>query len=710
MTQLSRRSLLKGATGLVIGMQLPLHKAMAAGSGEFMPNAFVEIKPDSTVNVIIKHLEMGQGPMTGLATLVAEELDADWAQIKAELAPANTALYKNLGFGMQATGGSTSIANSYLQMRQAGAAAKMLLVQAASETWEVPASELRVEKGVISHPPSGKNGQFGDFVQRAAKLSMPEVSTLALKDLADFQLIGKGRAEVGRLDSQAKSTGKANFTIDVQEPGTLVAVVAHPPLFGATVKQVDAAEALKVRGVKAVKTIPTGVAVYADATWPAIKARKLLKIDWDTSAAETRGTEEMFADYAELAKKPGAKVNSHGNIEKGLAGADVVIEKTFHLPFLAHSPMEPLDGFIRWDDNSATVRMGCQMQTGDQAVVASILGLPTEQVTIKTELAGGSFGRRATMKSDFAAELAQVVKALGKKQPVKLIWTREDDVQGGFYRPMFLHTLRAGIKQGQITAWQNRVVGSSFLAGMPDVKNGIDESMVEGLSNLPYSIPNFFIDMHIAENGVPTSFWRSVGHSHTGYVKECMIDELLEKTEQDPVEGRLALMGSEPRLAGALKAVAKLADWGRYKPAKGRALGVAAAESFHSYVAQIAEVSMADNGEPKVHKVWCAVDCGVAVNPDVVKAQMEGGIGFGLGHVLYGEITLKGGKVQQSNFHNYRSLRINEMPQVEVVIVPSAEAPTGVGEPGVPPIGAAIANAMARLGRARPTTLPMVNA
>lgn len=712
---LSRRSLLKGTGALVIGMSLPQAGRAQSGAAQvfrpggaavFAPNAFVRIAPDDTVTVLVKHIEFGQGPFTGLATLVAEELDADWNQMRAEHAPADAKLYANLAFGMQGTGGSTAIANSFEQMRRAGATARAMLVQAAAAAWKVPAAEITVEKGVLRHA-SGKQGRFGEFAAAASKLQAP--AEVKLKDPAAFRLIGKEGA-VRRLDSQGKATGKAEFTIDIRTPDMLTVVVARPPRFGGKVASFDASEAKKVKGVIDVKQISSGVAVYATGMWPALKGREALKVTWDESGAEKRGTRELVAEYRALARTPGLVAGRHGDAEAALAKAGKVIEAEYLFPYLAHAPMEPLDGYLEWNAQGALARLGSQLQTGDHQAIAKVLGLAPEKVQVETMLAGGSFGRRAQPTMELAVELAEAAKAIGPNRPVKLLRTREDDLSGGYYRPLFLHRLRGAVKDGKIVAWSSAIVGQSFLKGSPFeamIKDDIDPVMVEGANELPYEIADFRCDLHTVQVGVPTLWWRSVGHTHTGYAVECFIDQLLQEAGQDPVAGRLALMGKEPRLANALRTVADLAKWNGPGPVEGRARGVAVVESFGSYVAQIAEVSISD-GEPKVHKVWCAVDCGVAVNPDIIRAQMEGGIGFGLGHALYGEITLDQGKPVQANFDSYRSLRIHEMPEVEVRIVPSAEKPTGVGEPGVPPIGPAVANALARLGQQRPQQLPMV--
>ncbi|MDR6874579.1 isoquinoline 1-oxidoreductase beta subunit [Bosea sp. BE125] len=710
---LSRRALLAGAGALVIGLHLPeVARAQSArpagGAAVFAPNAFVRVAADDTVTVLIKHIEFGQGPFTGLTTLVAEEMDADWGQMRAEHAPADVKLYANLLFGVQGTGGSSAIANSFEQMRKAGATARAMLVQAAAEAWKVPAGEIAVEAGVLKHP-TGKQGRFGEFADAASKLPVPE--TVALKQPANFRLIGREGA-VKRLDSADKARGKAQFTIDIHTPGMLTVVVARPPRFGGKMASFDAAETLKVKGVVDVKPIGSGVAVYATGMWPAIKGREALKVTWDESAAEKRGSRELIAEYRALARTPGTVVGKHGDAEAVLAKADTVVEAEFVFPYLAHAPMEPLDGYLEWDGTQALARFGSQFQTTEHATIAAVLGLPQDKVRLETMLAGGSFGRRAQVSQHLAAELAMVAKAIGPNRPVKLVWTREDDLTGGYYRPLFLHKLRGAVKDGKIAAWTDSIVGQSFFLGTPFeamvVKNGIDSTMIEGANELPYEIADFACEVHTAKVGVPTLWWRSVGHTHTAYAVECFVDELLQAAGLDPVAGRLAMMGKEPRAMGVLKAVAELAKWNGPNTVEGRARGVAVVESFGSFVAQIAEVSLGSDGEPKVHKVWCAVDCGVAVNPDVIRAQMEGGIGFGIGHALYGEITLDAGKPVQTNFDSYRSLRIHEMPAVEVMIIASTEKPTGVGEPSVPPIGPAVANALARLGQVRPRQLPMV--
>lgn len=710
---LSRRAVLKGAAALVIGTYLaprPGRATSISASRMVAANAFVRIGADDTVTVLVKHIEFGQGPMTGLTTLVAEELDADWGQMRAEEAPANAALYNNLLFGpMQGTGGSSAIRNSYQQMRQAGATARALLVQAAAAAWKVAASEITIDRGVLRHAASGRSGRFGQFVDAASKLPVP--ADAPLKSASAFRLIGRDGV-VKRLDVPDKTTGKTQFTIDIYEPGMLTVVVARAPRFGGKVASFDATATRSIRGVVEVKQIPSGIAVYATGMWPALKGRNALKISWDESDAERRSTAQIVQYLRTLAAGPGAVAAAHGDVDSQLNGPGRIIESEYVFPHLAHAPMEPLDGFMVWDGKRVKARYGSQMQTLDQMQIGPVFGLKPQEVEIETLFAGGSFGRRIDLSKDLVAELAAATKAIGPNHPVKLVWTREDDIGGGYYRPMMLHRLRGAVRDGKITAWSNTIAGQSFAMGTvfeaSGVRDGVHASIVEGAAHIPYDVAHFRCDMHAATVGVPTSFWRSVGHTHTGYAVECFIDELLQAAGQDPVSGRLALMGKSPRQAQVLREVAAMTNWSGSAPLKDRARGVAVLECFGSSVAQIAEVSLGQRGEPRVHKVWCAVDCGVAVNPDLIRAQMEGGIGFGLGHILFAEIELEEGRPMQRNFDTYRSLRINEMPDIDVRIIQSAEKPTGVGEVGVPPIGPAVANALARLGRRRPNRLPMV--
>lgn len=718
-TGLSRRSFLQGtaaaAASLVIGVHLPgKARAGAAASAEgesaaFAPNAFVRVAPDNTVTVIIKHIEFGQGPATGLSTLVAEELDADWGQMRAELAPADTEKYVNSLFGIQGTGGSTAMANSYEQMRKAGAAARAMLVQAAANRWRVNADEITVSKGTVSHGASGKSASFGDLAGEAARLEAP--ADPALKSPDQFNLIG---TRVRKLDTLDKTNGTQVFTLDLYPENLVIATILHPPQFGATVASVGDGKARRIKGVIDVKTVPAGVAVYANNTYAALKGRKALEVTWDASKAETRSTRQMEQDYSKAAQTPGLNARNDGDVEKALAEADTVLEAEYFFPFLAHAPMETLDAVMQFKDGKVTAWLGSQIQTLDVGALSNVFGVDKSNITLYTQYAGGSFGRRAQPGGEFAAEAAEVTKAFGSDRPVKFMWTRENDIQGGRYRPLAVHKMRGGLdKDGNITGWDQQIAVQSFMKGTAFesgmFEDGIDASAVEGSQAMPYGIANLRVGQHLMENGVSTLWWRSVEHTHNAYANETFLDELLEKAGKDPVEGRLALLGDKyPRHRGVLEKVAKMADAAGPVPS-GRQRGVALHKSFGSFVAQIAEVSDNGNGEPRVHKVWCAVDCGVAVNPDVIAAQMEGGIGFGIGAVLYDAITLsEGGYVEQSNFDRYRSLRINEMPDVEVAVIQSTDAPTGVGEPGTPPSGPAIANAWRRLTGKSVYRLPLV--
>ncbi|MCB1900568.1 xanthine dehydrogenase family protein molybdopterin-binding subunit [Cognatazoarcus halotolerans] len=721
---LSRRDFLKQGGGLTLALVLP-GVAAAAGAGpgiagtapvvkgDFTPNAFVRIGSDDTVTVIAKHLEMGQGTYTGLATLVAEELDADWGRVTVEGAPADAGRYNNLFWGpAQGTGGSTAIANSFMQLRQAGAAARAMLVSAAAARWQVPVGEITVREGVVSHAASGRSARFGELAEAAAVQPVP--TEPVLKDPSTFRLIGR---HVPRKDSLAKTTGKAMFTQDVRLPGMLVAVVAHPPRFGATVRAVRDDKARAQPGVVDVVRIPTGVAVLAKDTWSAKKGRDALEIDWDESAAWRGSTEAVYARYRELAGTPGKVARRDGDAEVALGKAARVIEAEYELPFLAHAAMEPMNCVVRLDKDRCEVWNGEQFQTGDQHALAALLGLKPENVHLNMLYAGGSFGRRANPHSDYLLEAASIVKAINGRAPVKMVWMREDDMRGGHYRPAYVHSIRAALDgAGRPLAWSQRIVGQSIIAGTAFesgmVKDGIDATSVEGAANLPYAVPNLQVELHTtnAEVRVPVQWWRSVGSSHTGFATEVFLDELASAAGADPVDYRLALLEAHPRHAAVLRLAADGAGWKaplakREGVRRGR--GVALHESFNTIVAQVAEVSLAADGSYTVDRVVCALDCGVAVNPDVIRAQMEGGIGFALTAALAGEISFDDGKVVQSNFHDYTMLRINQMPKVEVHIVPSAERPTGVGEPGVPPLAPALVNALFAAGGKRIRRLPI---
>lgn len=714
----SRRDFIKASGALTLAVALPQALAQsgpgktlaptAAGAG-FSPNAFVRIGADSSVTVIVKHLEMGQGTYTGLPTLVAEELDADWSQVRAEGAPADAGRYNNLFWGpAQGTGGSTAMANSFEQLRQAGAAARAMLVAAAAKRWKVPESEITVAKGVVAHR-SGKRAKFGELAADAAQLPVPK--DVKLKDPKQFTLIGK---RVTRTDARAKVNGSAQYTQDVKLPGMLVAVVAHPPRFGGKVKGFDAAKAKAVQGVVDVVGFATpvtnGVAVLAKDFWTAKKGRDALMVEWDESGAFKQGSAEIMAGYRKLAEKPGTVARKDGDPEKALAGAAKSFEAAYEFPFLAHACMEPMNCVVRLDQNGVEVWNGEQLHTGDQYALAKLLGLKPEQVRIHMLYAGGSFGRRANPLSDYVLEAAAIAQAAGGKTPVKLVWTREDDMRAGFYRPMYFHSVKAGLDAaGNIVAWQQRIVGQSIASGTAFegmlVKNGVDVLSVEGAATLPYAIPNLAVELHTTTPGVPIQWWRSVGSTHTAVATECFLDELARAAGKDPFELRRELLAKHPRHKAVLELAAAKAGWGKPLP-KDRARGIAVHESFHTYVAQVVEVSRSKDGI-HIERVVCAVDCGIAVNPDIIVMQMESGIGYGLSAALGDAITLKDGVVEQSNFHDYAVLRINQMPRIDVHIVPSTGKPTGVGEPGTPVIAPALANAILALTGKPVRSLPL---
>jgi len=699
----TRRDVLKAGVALTLAIGLPRIGQATVRSGvtkvdAWDANAFVRIAPDNTVTVIAKHLEMGQGAYTGLATIVAEELDADWAQIHVEGAPVNAQLYGNKALGGgQGTGGSTSIASSYELMREAGAKARAMLVAAAAKEWKVPAAEITVAKGVVAHASSNKSAKFGELVAGAAQLPVP--TEFKLKDPKSFTLIGKPAA---RIDSRAKSTGTAIFTQDFKLPGMLTAVVAHPPLFGAKVKGFDAAKAKAIRGVVDVVKFDTGVtngvAVLANDFWAAKQGRDALSIEWDDSQAFKKSTAEIMAEYRELAKNPGKNFRKEGDVDAAFASAAKIVEAEYEFPYLAHASMEPLNCVVQLGEGSCEVWNGEQFQAIDAPSIAHVVGVPPDKVKINVLYAGGSFGRRANPMADYPMEAAAIAKAANTKAPVKLVWTREDDMRGGFYRPMYFHKMKAGLDaQGNIVAWQQRIVGQQVMAG-------VDQMSVEGAANLPYSIPNIAVELHTTKNPVTVQWWRSVGSTHTAFATECFLDDLARASGKDPLELRRSLLAKQPRHLAILNFAAEKSGWGKALP-NGKVRGVAMHESFNTVVAQVVEVARAGEGF-KLERVVCAVDCGVAVNPNIVAMQMESGIGYGLSAALSGAITLKDGMVEQSNFHQYTVLRMKQMPSIDVHILPSTNAPTGVGEPGTPPIAPALANAIAALGAKPVRVLP----
>ncbi len=707
----SRRDFIKAGAGLTLGIYLTPMLALAEGKEQtatvLAPNAFVRIGTDNIVTVISKHTEMGQGVYTGLATLVAEELDAAWSQVRVEGAPADTKRYANLFMGIQITGGSNSIANSYLQMRQAGAAARQMLVAAAAKRWQVSADQITVDAGVVRA--GGHKATFGELAEAAALEPVP--TETKLKEPKDFKLIGKKAA---RKDIREKINGTAQFTRDVKLPGMLTAVVAHPPRFGAKLVRFDATPAKAIAGVTDVVEIPTGVAVLATDFWSAKKGRDALLIEWDETNAFKLGSAEIFAQYRQLAEQPGTVARNDGDAVATLAAATNRIEASYEFPFLAHAAMEPMDCVVKLGADTCEIWNGEQFQTVDQQLAARVVGLGSKAVKINMLYAGGSFGRRANPAADYVVEAASIAKAISGRAPIKLCWTREDDMRAGYYRAMFVHKVSAGLNQfGIAQAWQQRIVGQSLMAGTSMeqfIKNGIDGTSVEGSANLPYAIPNVAVELHSPKLPVPVQWWRSVGSTHNAYVVETMLDEFAHIAKRDPVDYRRNLLQNKRRHLDVMNLVAQKSGWDKPLPAgkagERRGRGIAVHESFNTFVAQVAEVTLKKDGSFHVDRVVCAVDCGVAINPDNIRAQMEGGIIFGLSAALSGAITFKDGAVEQSNFDDYPVLRMNQSPRIEVHIVPSAEAPTGVGEPGVPPIAPAVANALFAASGKRLRRLP----
>jgi len=716
----ARRSFLRnagavGLTALTIGFDLtaPSRRAQAlaapeAGATVFAPNAFLRIGTDDSITVISKHLEMGQGSYTGLATILAEELDADWAQVRVQSAPADASLYNNFVFGpVQGTGGSSSINNSWPQLREAGAKARAMLVAAAAKEWRVAASELTVDKSVVYHAASNRHASFGSLVKSAAALPAP--AAVQLKDPKNFKLIGK---QTTRVDSPAKCDGTAQFTLDVKMPGMLVALLRRPPLFGATVKSFDGSAALAISGVVKVIQVPRGVAVLARDFWAAKLGRDALKVEWDDSTAEMRSSAAIMDHYRRLADQPALSARKQGDATQAFKDSARKITAAFEFPYLAHAPMEPCDAVVKLEAGSCEIWAGDQFQTVDQANAARVAGLDPRQVSIHTLYAGGSFGRRANFGSDYIVEAVSIAKANGADgTPIKLQWTREDDIHGGLYRPMYFHKIEAALSADKkLTGWRHVIVGQSIMAGTPmgGAPGSIDKTSVEGAASIAYAIPNISVELATAQTGVPVLWWRVVGSSHTTFAVETFIDEVAHEAGADPLSFRRQLLDGSPRMKAVLELAAQKAGWDTGPLPKGRGRGIAVAEAFQTFVAQVAEVTVDEAGRVKVDRVVCAVDCGTAINPSIIAAQMEGGIGFGLGAALYGAITLKEGHVEQSNFNDYRVLRMSEMPKVEVHIVPSTEIPTGVGEPGVAPIGPAIANAIFAATGKRIRAFPIV--
>jgi isoquinoline 1-oxidoreductase beta subunit len=677
--------------------------------GPFGP--FLRIEPDGAVTVVSKHIEFGQGNHAGLAAMVAEELDADWDKVKVVQAPANTKVYANLGMGFQGTGGSSAIANSWPQLRAVGASTRAMFVTAAADRWKVPAGEITVKNSVVSHS-SGKSATFGELVADAAKVTPPK--SPALKDPRAFTLIGTDR--VRRKDAFAKSSGQAQFTQDVHMPNMLVAMVAHSPRFGGKVKSFDASAAKKVPGVVDVFAIPTGVAVVAANTWAARQGRDALKVEWNDDKAETRSTDAILASYHAIASgqaQPSGDPKWQAFETRGAGAAapqgGKVVEASFDFPYLAHATMEPMNCVAEIGGGKNKLTFGSQVPSLDQLNTGMIVGALPGSVQIETLFAGGSYGRRANFKSDYVSECVHIAKHVGGGRPVKLVWTREDDMTGGYYRPMVHHAVKVTLDaDGHPAQWRHRIVTQSIMKGSPVGGGKLDESAVEGVMGSPYLKATPVVDGQVIlpDSPVTVLWWRSVGATHSAFVMEHMVDQLARAAGKDPVEYRKALYakaGDNRRLAVLNLALDKAGP----TPADGWTRGVAVHECFGTVVAQIAEVKLVD-GAPRVGRVVTAVDCGIAVSPDQVAAQMEGGTCFGLSAAMFGKITLKNGVVEQKNFDGYRVLRMSEAPTVETYILPSTNKPSGIGEPGCPVIGPAVANALLAITGKPTKSLPFV--
>ncbi|WP_454845797.1 molybdopterin cofactor-binding domain-containing protein [Pseudomonas farris] len=710
----SRRGFLKGSAvlggGLVVAFVIPGANRFALGAENqgnvFVPNAFLRIGNDNSITVLLGHSEMGQGIWTGLTMLIAEELDADWSKIRVEHAPASAAEYGLPAFGgMQITGGSTSTWMEFDRYRQAGAAARLMLIEAAAKRFDVAPSQIRTESGVVIA--SDKRATYGELADDAGKLPVPDPASIKFKEAKDWKVIGK---PTKRLDTPEKITGRAKFGMDVQFDGLMTALVARPPVFGGSVKSFEGAEALSVPGVHKVVQVPTGVAVIADHYWAAKLGRDALKVEWNLGPNAGLDSQQLLESFRKLAATPGISVSQAGDTAATLGKATKTIEAEYSVPYLAHAPMEPLNCTVKVSKDKCEIWTGTQFQTLDQMIAGKITGLKPEQVEIHTQFLGGGFGRRANPTSDFVSEAVYVAKAAG--EPVKTVWAREDDIRGGYYRSAFLHQASIGLgADGMPMAWKHVLVGQSILTGTSFaatmVKDGVDKTSVEGVADSPYleGLANHQVELHSPQTGISVLWLRSVGHTHTAFVMESLIDELADAAGKDPVEYRRTLLKAHPRHLGVLNLAVEKANWKAPLP-DGHALGVAVHESFGSYVAQVAEVSQ-DNLAIRVHRVVCAVDCGIAVNPQGIAAQMESGITFGLGFTLHSKLTFKNGQVQQSNYHDYQVLRLNEMPVVEVHIVPSSDKPGGIGEVGVPPVAPAVANAVFALTGQRLRELPL---
>lgn len=688
-----RRFVLGTGAGLALGFVLPgaARASTAAPGARFAPNAWLRIAADGTVTVVCGSAEMGQGVHTAIPMMVAEELDADWKSVRVEQAPVDQA-YNNPAFGMQATGGSTTVRGHWQVVREAGAAARAMLVAAAAQQWQVAPAQCRTAEGQVIHPDGRQRLSYGALAEAAGKLTPPKAVTL--KDPKDFRIMGQ---PLKRLDTAAKVDGSAKYGIDAQVPGMLVAVMARAPLPGAKAVRVDDTQARAVKGVRSVITLPSGVAVLASGYWAAKKGRDALVVEWDLGdkrGLSTESARRLLTEGANAAHgTDGAVALAAGQADEGLARTVRRVEATYEAPYLAHACMEPLNctAWVRGDE--VEVWAGTQSQGPAQGILSQVASVQPAKVKIHTMMLGGGFGRR--FAPDFVIDATLLSKISGA--PVKLIYTREDDMAAGFYRPASVARFEGGLDAGgRLVALKGGVGSPSIMAAsgfMQIPPSGVDAFAMEGINDHPYDIPNQRLAYGRREPGPQVWFWRSVGHSQNNFFIESFIDELAVAAGQDPYEFRRALLGKQPRYKGVLEAAAQKAGWGSALPA-GVHRGIALSQSFGSYVAEVAEVSVADDGTPRVHRVVAAVDCGQVVNPEIIRRQIEGSIVYGLTAALYGRITFKDGRVEQGNFHDYPLMRMNEMPRVEVHILPSTEAPGGIGEPGTPPIAPAVANAI----------------
>jgi isoquinoline 1-oxidoreductase beta subunit len=703
--RINRRDFIKiGAVvggGLLISVAIPFAglRLAKASSNHFALNDFLRIGEDDSIVIFLSKVEMGQGVWTTLPMLIAEELDCDWNKITVEHRPPGTVSDFLKPVVDRFTGGSESTVSQFDIYREAGATARTMLVNAAAKRWGVNPGMCRTENGYVIK--DSRKVSYGEVANDASVLPKPAVK---LRERKDWKYIGKSQR---RLDGAEKVNGKATYGIDVSFPDLLTAVVAHAPVFGGKVTSFDAGAASSVAGVRQIVQIPTGIAVIADNFWSAKKGRDALVIDWDNGESENVDTKALYGEYSRLSKTKGLVVKQKGDVTATLKKAKKTIDVEFTFPFLAHAPMEPLNCTVKIEEDKCEVWAGVQAPLHRQAEIAEFLGLSPEQVLFYTPHLGGSFGRRGTFSSDWIMEAVQIAKISG--QFIKLVWTREDDIKGGYYRPVYLHRVNIGIgADGYPLAWKHRVVGQSLFTNTPleqyIVRDGIDYSSVT--TGAPYSdsIPHYSFELITTKPDIPVSAWRSVGHTHTAFVMETLIDELASVAKMDPVEYRRKLLMNSPRHLAALNLAAEKAEWG--KLAVGRYKGIAVHEAMGSFVSQVVEISIDDNNL-RVHRVVCAIDCGLAANPDGVRAQMEGCVVFGLTAALYGEITMEKGQVKQSNFHDYKMLRMNQMPNVEVHIVPSDEKMGGAGEPGVPPLAPALANAIFAASGNRLRRLPV---